>query len=242
MRNFLSMLLMFFDETSTGTADSCSSENNIYLFIIIGVFIVGMIFLQYLPNKRKQKVMMEMAAKIRVGDKIRTVGGIYGTVIAINDKENTYTVLSGKAEFIIDRGGVYTLDMLGISEPLFEKEGKQEETPAPAEEHVFQQQAEQPQTQEIIAQPNAIPPAVSQPVQQAIIPPPQTPSPQPVQFQQQPRPQYQRPQYQPLRPKAQPPQTPSQPPPQPAQNGGLDEDLFREIPLQYRNNNTEDKK
>lgn len=50
--------------------------------LIIGVFYMLMIR----PNQKKQKLWQEMLANIKPGDKVTTVGGIRGTIIALRDE------------------------------------------------------------------------------------------------------------------------------------------------------------
>jgi preprotein translocase subunit YajC len=49
--------------------------------LIIGVFYVFLI----LPERKKQKNMKSMIDSLRLGDNIITRGGIYGTIISLND-------------------------------------------------------------------------------------------------------------------------------------------------------------
>ena len=85
------------------------------LLIILGVFIVGMLAFSIIPQRRKQKQMAEMNSRIKVGDKVKTIGGLYGTIVDYNEENNVFTILSGNSTFEIDRGCVYSMEMLGAS-------------------------------------------------------------------------------------------------------------------------------
>jgi preprotein translocase subunit YajC len=84
------------------------------LLLILGVFLIGMFAFTVLPQRRKQKQMAEMSARIKVGDKIKTIGGICGTIVGFDEENGVYTVLSGTSTFEIDRGCVYSMEMLGL--------------------------------------------------------------------------------------------------------------------------------
>jgi preprotein translocase subunit YajC len=43
-------------------------------------------FIILLPTKRKQKKLEEFLASLKVGDRVVTTGGIYGSVTKVNDK------------------------------------------------------------------------------------------------------------------------------------------------------------
>ena len=56
------------------------------LVILGGLFYVLLI----LPQRRRQKKMEQMRSDIEVGDEIRTIGGIIGTVV--NDADDIFTI------------------------------------------------------------------------------------------------------------------------------------------------------
>lgn len=91
-------------------------DNNWIFLVILGVFLLGMLAFSVIPQRRKQKQMTEMNSRIKVGDKIRTIGGISGTVVDIDHENNIFTILSGTSTFEIDRSCVYSMEMMGISQ------------------------------------------------------------------------------------------------------------------------------
>ena len=90
-----------------------NSGGNWTLLIILGVFIIGMLAFSIIPQRRKQKQMAEMNSRIKVGDKIKTIGGIFGTIVDFDQENNLFTILSGNSTFEIDRGCVYSMEMMG---------------------------------------------------------------------------------------------------------------------------------
>ncbi|NLC68855.1 MAG: preprotein translocase subunit YajC [Clostridiaceae bacterium] len=59
-------------------------------FIIYIVFLVGIMYLLvFLPQRKREKKMREMINSLKVGDKVVTIGGVYGKVINIKDDEIT---------------------------------------------------------------------------------------------------------------------------------------------------------
>ncbi|NLZ38386.1 MAG: preprotein translocase subunit YajC [Firmicutes bacterium] len=56
------------------------------------VFFVVMYFMVIRPQAQQQKQRKEMLESIAVGNKIRTIGGIYGTIEKINGDEITLRV------------------------------------------------------------------------------------------------------------------------------------------------------
>ena len=114
-------------------------------YIILGVLVLLMVaFLIYntFATKKKREQEKNMLEKyMQVGKKICTIGGIYGTLVEINDEQNTFVLeVEGK-----DGTKTYlTMDKRAFSFPAGEekadevfpevKEGKAEEAEVKAEE------------------------------------------------------------------------------------------------------------
>lgn len=103
-------------ESSTGseTGNGTGVGNNIgsiIMLIVIVVAIVGMFIWQSVSNKKKQKEAKNMVDSLRIGDRVKTIGGICGYVAQINDGENTFvleTGLEGNKSYVkFDKGAIY---------------------------------------------------------------------------------------------------------------------------------------
>lgn len=57
------------------------------------------------PQQREQKKRREMLSKLKRGDKVVTVGGIYGEIVAIKDDEVRLQI-ADKVEITIARSGI----------------------------------------------------------------------------------------------------------------------------------------
>ncbi|MGI6593952.1 MAG: preprotein translocase subunit YajC [Christensenellales bacterium] len=73
-------------------------DNNWIMFAVLGGFFVIMILMTVIPNRKRKKQTNEMFASLTVGDKIMTVGGIIGTIVAIDSDTERYTINVGTAE------------------------------------------------------------------------------------------------------------------------------------------------
>ncbi|MCL2766873.1 MAG: preprotein translocase subunit YajC [Peptococcaceae bacterium] len=62
-----------------------------YISILYILALVGILyFMMIRPQQQRQKKQQEMIDSLRVSDRIVTVGGIYGSVVAI--KDNTFII------------------------------------------------------------------------------------------------------------------------------------------------------
>ena len=57
-----------------------------------------------------KKKVKEMLAAIKVGDRIRTIGGIYGTVTSVRDDIVTISVGPDKARLVFARGAIASIE------------------------------------------------------------------------------------------------------------------------------------
>lgn len=74
-------------------------------FIPLLVMLLAFYFLLLRPQQQQQKKRQEMLSKLERGDKIVTVGGLHGEIVAI--REDILTVkLADKVEIKMSRNGV----------------------------------------------------------------------------------------------------------------------------------------
>ncbi len=76
------------------------------LVLIVAVFY----FLIIRPQRKKDKEVKNMLANLKVGDRITTIGGIYGTISGIKDDVITIDVGAEKTKMIIARWAVRSLE------------------------------------------------------------------------------------------------------------------------------------
>lgn len=84
---------------------------NTWSFVILGGFFVVMMMLTILPQKKRQRQMKEMISALRVGNRIKTIGGFVGTIEDIIEADDTLVINIGTSKqavlVTIARLGVY---------------------------------------------------------------------------------------------------------------------------------------
>lgn len=102
------------DTGSTTTNDKKGNENQLGSIILMGVMVVGIIGLfvwQTISGKKKQKEAQNMVNSLKIGDRVKTIGGICGFVVEINDAENTFVLETGSSSVKnyvkFDKGAIY---------------------------------------------------------------------------------------------------------------------------------------
>lgn len=115
----------------------------IILLVVVGLLVVALIVMPMFTNKKRQKAIQELHSSIRVGTKVKTVGGIVGTIIAINEinaVEKEFTLETGaegsKSTMVFDFNAIYQVMSAAPAEaaPKAEAEPVVEEAAAEAQE------------------------------------------------------------------------------------------------------------
>ena len=81
------------------------------IFGVMLVAIVGLFIWSSISNKKKQKEALNMVESLKKGDKVKTIGGICGYVVEIDNDENTFVLETGtdtnKCCIKFDKGAIY---------------------------------------------------------------------------------------------------------------------------------------
>ena len=99
----LSLAAIALAETTEGAAAEGTEATVSPVATLLGTFlpmilIVGVFYLFLIrPQRKKDKKVKEMLAALKVGDRVCTIGGMYGTITNIRD-ENTVTLALGPQE------------------------------------------------------------------------------------------------------------------------------------------------
>ena len=124
-----------------GTTNAASGYGNWIMLAILAVLIVVVVVMYVLGNKKRKK--QEQDAKdlinaVKPGNKVKTIGGICGIVVEVDDEENTFvletgTELSGKSYIKFDIQAIYQTDAV-VEKPEANAAAEEPAVEAPAEE------------------------------------------------------------------------------------------------------------
>ena len=123
-------------------------SSTIFTYVILGVMIVAIVVMFIFSGKRRKKQEEEakkLIDSVKPGNKVKTIGGICGIVVEVDNEENTFvletgTEQSGKCFIKFDRQAIYQTDAVA------DKDEKKEE--APVEEVVTEEVVETPAVEE----------------------------------------------------------------------------------------------
>ena len=130
--------------TSSSAAGGGSTWMSWVLILgLVAILVVFFIFSNR-SNKKRQKETQDMLDAVKPGNKVKTIGGVCGIVVEVNDEDNTFVIetgneLNGKSYLKFDKGAIYQTDAkpekTDDKKNKDDKDGKDvaEEKPAEAE-------------------------------------------------------------------------------------------------------------
>ncbi len=84
-----------------------AGSNSSFLIMMVVIFAI-MWFFMIRPQQKKQKEIQKFRNSIAIGSSVVTAGGIYGTVVAIDEVNNILTLEIAKNVHVrIDRNSVF---------------------------------------------------------------------------------------------------------------------------------------
>ena len=122
-----------------------SNASSIVFICVIAALLIAFFVWSFISNKKKQKNFNDTINAVKPGNKVKTLGGICGIVVEVDDAENTFVLetgseTSGKCYMKFDRQAILQSDAVvekkDDSKKFKDEKGeKEEEKPAaPAEE------------------------------------------------------------------------------------------------------------
>ena len=110
-------------ETASAAGSTEAAANPTATLISYGVMIVMMIAVFYFmlirPQRKKDKQVKEMLNALKPGDRVTTIGGIYGTITSIRDDTITLSVGGQRTEMVFARWAIR-----GVEEVSVENDGE----------------------------------------------------------------------------------------------------------------------
>ena len=97
-------------EATTGSTIAALATTFLPLVLIFVVFW----FMLIRPQRKKDKQVKEMLNNLKAGDRICTIGGIYGTIVGIKDDTVTLSVARDNLTMVIARWGIRSVEEVTI--------------------------------------------------------------------------------------------------------------------------------
>ena len=109
--------------TSCGASGSSGSGlgSNWSMLILPIILVVVMIVVMIIPQRRRDKKVKDMLSSLKQGDRVRTIGGIYGTISSIKDDVIVLSVGPDKVKLVFARGAISQVEDAGVENTMSEE-------------------------------------------------------------------------------------------------------------------------
>ena len=85
------------------------------------LLVVVMIVVMIIPQRRRDKKVEDMLGNLKQGDRVRTIGGIYGTISSIKDDVIILSVGPDKVKLVFARGAISQVEDAGVENTMNEE-------------------------------------------------------------------------------------------------------------------------
>ena len=103
------MNLNLLTTAATGT-EQAGAASLIPTLVMMVAMIAVFYFLLIRPQRKKDKAVKDMLAALKVSDRVCTIGGIYGTVVALKDDTVTIAVGAAKTQMVVARWAIRSVE------------------------------------------------------------------------------------------------------------------------------------
>lgn len=105
--------------TATEAVSGSFSFFGSYGILIIAM--IAMFAIMIIPQRKRDKKVKNMLAALKPGDRVRTIGGFYGTISSIRDDVVTLTVGPDKVRLVCARGAIAQVEEQGVENEMTEE-------------------------------------------------------------------------------------------------------------------------
>ncbi len=111
--NFTLLASLVSCQGANGSSESSAAQSGglgSWTLIIMLVLMVGLFFVMSIPQRKREKKVKEMLDALKPGDRVRTIGGMYGTVTSIRDDVVTISSGPDKTRLVFTRSAIATIE------------------------------------------------------------------------------------------------------------------------------------
>ena len=123
--NALTQMLMGLTDAATGAADAAATDATaatatagvgemLGMILPLVLMFVVFYFLLIRPQKKKDKKVKEMLAALKAGDRVCTIGGIYGTITSIKDDTIELSVGRDNVKLVFARWAIRNVEEITV--------------------------------------------------------------------------------------------------------------------------------
>ena len=106
----------------TGSGEGSGAFGGSMMTLLLPLLlVVVMIVVMIIPQRRRDKKVKDMLGNLKQGDRVRTIGGIYGTISSIKDDVIILSVGPDKVKLVFARGAISQVEDAGVENTMNEE-------------------------------------------------------------------------------------------------------------------------
>ena len=84
--------------------------------LVVPLVLMGLVFYFLLirPQRKKDKKVKAMLDALKPGDRVTTIGGIYGTIVSIKDDTITLAIGAQRTEMVVARWAIRSVEEVSV--------------------------------------------------------------------------------------------------------------------------------
>ena len=99
---------------ATGATGAAMGGELITTILMMVAMVAIFYFLLIRPQRKKDKQVKDMLSALKVGDRICTIGGLYGTIAALKDDSVTLTMGSLQNTIVVARWAIRSVENVAL--------------------------------------------------------------------------------------------------------------------------------
>ena len=107
-------------DSAATTTSGCGGSDWMVLALPIALILV-LIVVMIVPQRRRDKKVKDMLGALKPGDRVRTIGGVYGTISSIKDDVIVLAVGPDKVKLVFARGAISQVEDAGVENTMNEE-------------------------------------------------------------------------------------------------------------------------
>lgn len=97
-----------------------NAGNSIVNFInqwgLLIVMVIAMVLLMVIPQRKRKKQMQQMMESMVPGKMVKTIGGMYGKIVAVKEDLVTIEAMPDKVRLVFTKGAIATVEDAEVDE------------------------------------------------------------------------------------------------------------------------------
>ena len=127
--NFVQSVYFGADTSCLGSAAASSGDSaaagcmgsNLTMMLLPLLMVVVLLVVMIIPQRRRDKKVKDMLSALKPGDRVRTIGGIYGTISSVKDDVIVLSVGPDKVKLVFARGAISQVEDAGVENTMTEE-------------------------------------------------------------------------------------------------------------------------